>query len=45
LRVLFEELLSRFPEIAVSGEPEWNRSKLLPGFTHLPVSLGKPRGT
>jgi cholest-4-en-3-one 26-monooxygenase len=43
LRVLFEELFSRFPEIAVTGEPEWNRSNFFRGFTHLPVSLGNPR--
>jgi cholest-4-en-3-one 26-monooxygenase len=43
LRVLFEELFSRFPEIAVTGKPEWNRSNFFRGFTHLPVSLGTPR--
>jgi cytochrome P450 len=39
LRALFE----RFPELTLSGTPTLNRSTLLHGVNHLPVSLGPAR--
>ena len=43
LRVMFEELLARFPKAEVSGPPERLRSNFLGGIKHLPVTLGSPR--
>jgi cytochrome P450 len=37
LRVMFEELAMRLPEIAVTGEPARLRSNFIGGIKHLPV--------
>ena len=39
LRVLFEELLARFPDIKVVQPPEWTRSNRHTGLRHLWVTL------
>jgi cytochrome P450 len=39
LKILWEELLQRFPVIEVVGEPQRVRSSFVRGFTHLPVRL------
>jgi cytochrome P450 len=36
-RVLFEELLARFPHFELAGEPELLHSRLMHGVEHLPV--------
>ncbi len=36
-RVLFEELLARFPHFELAGEPEMLHSRLMHGIEHLPV--------
>ena len=36
-RVFLEELLARFPDYAVVGEPELTRSTLVRGATRMPV--------
>jgi cytochrome P450 len=38
-RVALEELLGRFPDYGVAGEPNWTRSTLVRGMTALPVVL------
>jgi cytochrome P450 len=38
-RVLLEELLARFPEYALTAEPELSRSTLVRGATRMPVEL------
>jgi cytochrome P450 len=38
-RVLFEELLARYPDFEVVGAPEWAHSTLVRGMTRLPVVL------
>ena len=43
VRVLFEELFRRFPEIHVSGPPERLRSNFIHGIKHLPVIPRGPR--
>ena len=37
IRVMFEEILSRLPDMAMAGEPERLRSNLIAGIKHLPV--------
>jgi cytochrome P450 len=37
MRILFEELFDRLPDIRVSGEPERLRSNFINGIKHLPV--------
>jgi cytochrome P450 len=37
LKVLFEELLRRFPDVELAGEPERLRSTFIGGIKHLPV--------
>lgn len=37
LRVMFEELLRRFPDIELAGEPQRLRSNFIGGIKHLPV--------
>jgi cytochrome P450 len=37
LKVLFQELLRRFPDIELAGEPERLRSTFIGGIKHLPV--------
>ncbi len=39
LKILWEEMLKRFPTIEVMGEPTRVRSAFVRGFTHLPVRL------
>jgi cytochrome P450 len=39
LKILWEELLPRFPVIEVVGEPQRTMSNFVRGFTHLPVRL------
>ena len=39
LKILWEELLPRFPVIEVMGEPKRVRSAFVRGFSHLPVRL------
>ena len=39
LKILWEELLKRFPVIEVMGEPTRVRSAFVRGFTHLPVRI------
>jgi cytochrome P450 len=39
LRVLFEELLTRFSDVQVTAPPEWTRSNRHTGLRHLMVSL------
>ncbi len=36
-RVLFEELLTRFPRFEIAGEPQFLHSRLMHGVEHLPV--------
>jgi cytochrome P450 len=38
-RVLLEELLERFPNFEVAGEPRWVRSTLVRGLDRLPISM------
>jgi cytochrome P450 len=39
LKILWEELLPRFPTIEVMGEPTRVRSSFVRGYTHLPVRI------
>jgi cytochrome P450 len=39
LRILWEEILKRFPTIEVLGEPTRVRSAFVRGYTHLPVRI------
>lgn len=39
LRILWEEILKRFPVIEVVGEPVRVRSNIIHGFSHLPVRI------
>lgn len=39
IRVMFEEILSRLPDIALAGEAERLQSTLISGIKHLPVTL------
>ena len=39
LKVMFEELFRRFPDIDLNGEPERLRSTFINGIKHLPVRL------
>jgi cytochrome P450 len=39
-RVFLEELVARFPEVAVTGDPTWTRSTLVRGHVALPAVLG-----
>lgn len=38
-RVMFEELLARWPRFELAGEPEPLSSSLMNGFVHMPVAL------
>jgi cytochrome P450 len=44
LRVLWEELLPRFPLVEVTGEPERTRSNFVRGYRRLPVRVHPARG-
>ena len=37
IRVMFEEILGRLPDMTLAGEPERLRSTLIAGIKHLPV--------
>jgi cytochrome P450 len=37
LRILFEELLSRFQRFELAGEPAWTQSSFVSGLKHLPI--------
>lgn len=39
-RVVFEELLARFPDFELAGEPEMLESRLMHAVEHLPVRFG-----
>ncbi len=39
LRVVWEEMLRRFPVIEVVGEPTRLNSNFVKGYTHLPVRI------
>ena len=39
LQVLWEELLARFSDVKVVGEPVRTESNFVMGYTHLPVQL------
>jgi cytochrome P450 len=39
LKILWEEILARFPVIEVVGEPVRTRSPFVHGITHLPVRV------
>jgi cytochrome P450 len=39
-RVVFEELLARFPRFELAGDPEMLHSRLMHGVEHLPVAFG-----
>ncbi len=43
LKVMFEELFRRFPNIELAGEPERLRSNFINGTKHLPVRLNSRR--
>ena len=43
LKVMFEELFRRFPDIELAGEPERLRSNFINGTKHLPVRLNQAR--
>ena len=48
LRLIFQEIIERMPDIHRVGEPEWLRSNFIGGVKHLPVRLdprrkGQPR--
>ncbi|HZD65494.1 MAG TPA: cytochrome P450 [Acidimicrobiales bacterium] len=43
ITVLFREVLSRLPDIQVTGEPDRLRSNFINGIKHLPVSFSTPR--
>ncbi|MGA8328825.1 MAG: cytochrome P450, partial [Mycobacterium sp.] len=45
LRVLFEELLSRFHTVQVVSDVEWTRSNRHTGIRHLVVECGQPSPT
>jgi cytochrome P450 len=34
--VMLRELLTRLPDIEVSGEPDWTQSRFVNGIKHLP---------
>ena len=43
IKVLFEELLGRYPDIEVAGPVERTRSNFVNGISTMPVRLGRPR--
>lgn len=43
LKVIFQELFRRFPDIALAGEPERLRSTFIGGIKHLPVRFTPER--
>ena len=45
MRVVFEELLSRFAGYELAGAPEWTRSNRHTGLRHLPMALSRTSPT
>jgi cytochrome P450 len=43
MKVMFEELFRRFPDIQIDGEPERLRSNFINGVKHLPVTYSPER--
>lgn len=43
LKVIFQELFRRFPDVALAGEPERLRSTFIGGIKHLPVRYSPER--
>jgi cytochrome P450 len=43
MRVMFEELFRRFPDIEVAGPPERLRSNFINGIKHLPITFSPER--
>jgi cytochrome P450 len=43
IRVMFEEILGRLPDMRLAGEPERLRSNLIAGIKHLPVTYTPER--
>jgi cholest-4-en-3-one 26-monooxygenase len=43
IRVMFEEILTRLPDMTLAGEPERLRSTLIAGIKHLPVQYTPER--
>ena len=43
IRVMFEEILTRLPDMRMAGEPERLRSNLIAGIKHLPVQFTPER--
>jgi cytochrome P450 len=43
IRVMFEELFRRFPDIQIDGSPERLRSNFINGIKHLPVTFSPER--
>jgi cytochrome P450 len=39
IRVMFEELLRRLPDVEVSGEPEYLQSNFIHGIKRMPVQF------
>src|SRR5258705_8962641 len=39
LKIIWEEILKRFPRIELTGEPERVYSSFIHGYTHLPVRI------
>jgi len=44
IKVMFQELLRRFPDIQLDGPPERLRSNFINGIKHLPVKFSPERG-
>jgi len=45
IKVMFDELLRRLPDIEVTGEPEMLRSNFIHGIKRMPVEFSVPRTT
>ncbi len=43
IRVMYEELLKRFPDVDLVGPPERTPSNFIRGFTSMPVNVGRER--
>ena len=44
IKVMFEELLARLPDVEVTGEPEMLRSNFIHGIKRMPVEFSVPAG-
>ena len=45
IAALLRELLTRCPDLAPAGEPERMASSFIAGVRHMPVALGRRRGS